>query len=129
MSAAEMVRSFDKYALNAQLKPGILAVFPVLMSIIDCYRTDFWAAKDIVALLVAAGGTLALAQYARSQGRLVEPNLFESWGGDALGSLAETSRPIAGCLYQKKIFCFFGKENLKLEGADIRAGEFRSCGS
>jgi hypothetical protein len=72
----------DRYALNARLKPALLALMPVFMVV------GFWVpesrtmAGSVVSAATACGLTFLLAQVARNRGRTLERRL-----GDRVGRL------------------------------------------
>jgi hypothetical protein len=74
-------RNFDRYARNAQLKPGLLIVVPAVVTLVALVPGGLDIAKALGGLIVAVGATFALAQIARSRGRRIEPQLYQSWGG------------------------------------------------
>ncbi|MGA8707060.1 MAG: hypothetical protein WB646_08750 [Steroidobacteraceae bacterium] len=78
---ALLERNFDRYARNAQLKPGLLIVAPAVVALIAFIPDGFNASKWLGGLIVTIGGTFALAHIARAAGRKLEPLLYESWGG------------------------------------------------
>ena len=78
---AILERNFDKYARNAQLKPGLLIVVPAVVTLIAFIPGAVDVAKAIGGVIVTVGATFALAQIARSRGRRLEPQLYQLWGG------------------------------------------------
>jgi hypothetical protein len=78
---AVLERNFDKYARNAQLKPGLLIVVPAVVTLIAFVPGALDVAKALGGVVVTVGATFALAQIARSRGRRLEPQLYQSWGG------------------------------------------------
>lgn len=78
---ALLERNFDKYARNAQLKPGLLIVVPAVVTLIAFVPGALDIAKALGAVVITVGATFALSQIARSRGRQLEPQLYQSWGG------------------------------------------------
>jgi hypothetical protein len=66
---ATLERNFDRYARNAQLKPGLLIVMPAVVTLIAFVPGALDVAKALGAVVVTVGATFALAQLARSRGR------------------------------------------------------------
>jgi hypothetical protein len=78
---AILERNFDKYAGNAQLKPGLSIVVPAVVTLIAFVPGALDIAKALGGVVVTVGATFALAQIARSRGRRREPQLYQLWGG------------------------------------------------
>jgi hypothetical protein len=78
---AILERNFDRYARNAQLKPGLLIVVPAVVTLIAFVPGALDVAKALGAVVVTVGATFALAQLARSRGRRLEPKLYQLWRG------------------------------------------------
>lgn len=78
---AILERNFDKYARNAQLKPGLLIVVPAVVTLTAFVPGALDVAKALGGVVVTVGAAFALAQMARSRGRRLEPQLYQLWGG------------------------------------------------
>ena len=71
----------DKYGFQARLRPALLSLFPVFITIAVWAPTLYKTAASLVGLAVACGLTVAFAHFARRRGRAVEQRLVEEWGG------------------------------------------------
>ena len=72
---------FDPYDRRARLGPALLCGLPLLVSIVLLIPElgAVWA--TIGGLIMYCGGATFLAQIGRDRGKILEPSLFESWGG------------------------------------------------
>ena len=71
----------DAYDRRARLQPALLVALPLALSLVPLLRElpAIWQAT--APLLVATGGSFAVAHLARWAGRRAEPGLFAAWGG------------------------------------------------
>jgi hypothetical protein len=71
----------DEYERSARLAPGLIALLPlpILVTAFGLKQNPIIAI--LVSLLVAVGGPLVLAKFVRSNGRALERNLYQAWGG------------------------------------------------
>jgi hypothetical protein len=76
-----LIQLFDTYSLRARLQPALLSLLPLFITIAAWFPTLYEAAAALVGLAAACGLTMLLAQIARVRGRMVEEQLFSSWGG------------------------------------------------
>ncbi|MFH1614296.1 MAG: hypothetical protein ABIG61_04325 [Planctomycetota bacterium] len=71
----------DTYTLKARIAPVLLVALPLTL-IALCWRAEDMAKwKTVWSVVLASGGGILLAQLGRSRGKLLEPKLFEHWGG------------------------------------------------
>lgn len=71
----------DKYGFQARLRPALLSLFPVFITISVWVPAVYEIAASFVSLAVACGLTVAFAHIARKRGRVVQRRLVEEWGG------------------------------------------------
>lgn len=72
---------FDVYGRNARLKPSLLALFPLIVTIAIWFPDLYTLAKGLLSVAIACGVIFMLADYARSQGRAIEQRFYRKWGG------------------------------------------------
>jgi hypothetical protein len=73
---------FDRYSLNARLRPTLLALFPAFVTAASPFPATYnTASATVTSLAVSCGVLLLLASGTRYLGRKKERRLFESWGG------------------------------------------------
>jgi hypothetical protein len=72
---------FDEYDRKARLTPGLLAIAPVAILVVTLGLKRYAAVAVASGVVVGAGGAYLLAILVRHFGRIVEPELFASWGG------------------------------------------------
>lgn len=72
---------FDKYSLEAQLRPALLALLPLFLTIAVFGPVVYTFATGLVGLVVACGLTTAFSHLARNRGRLIQKKLLKEWGG------------------------------------------------
>lgn len=73
--------SFDKYTRQARLKPSLLVVLPVFVTIAVWLPKVWTLFGGFAAIISACGLTFLLAEVARFQGRKVERGMIEANGG------------------------------------------------
>lgn len=73
---------FDTYSLRARLRPALLTLFPVLVTVATLFPITYKTTGAVIGSLAATCGVLVLfAQAARYLGRKKELALYERWGG------------------------------------------------
>jgi len=72
---------FDPYSFRARLQPALIALFPLAVGMFAWTAGQWPWASALWGLFGTAGGTYLLAILARRSGRVIEPRLWESWGG------------------------------------------------
>lgn len=76
---------FDKYELNARLLPGLLGLFPIIITLIFLLHpliSQFETTSASAAILTLFCGVLILFNgVLRDRGKAIEVRLFRSWGG------------------------------------------------
>ncbi len=72
---------FDEYSLNARVKPSLLAILPVIISVFIIIPALYKTIVSLFGILVACGLITLLAHLSRHRGRKVEKALLDKWGG------------------------------------------------
>ncbi len=72
---------FDEYGLNARVKPSLLALLPVIISVFIVIPALYQTIASLFGLLVACGLITLLAHLSRHRGRKIERMLLDKWGG------------------------------------------------
>ena len=72
---------FDPYDRKARVAPALLCGLPLFVSFVLLVPEvgTMWAA--VGGLVLYCGGATMLAQVGRDRGKILEPSLYESWGG------------------------------------------------
>jgi hypothetical protein len=78
---ATMLRFLDAYALRARLFPVIIGAAPALAALTLLISWKSFQLSNIVATVGMLVVIYALADWARRQGRRIEPRLYEQMGG------------------------------------------------
>lgn len=80
--------SFDAYETKARVAPAVLVSFPLLTSLWTCFS---WEGVSIGGKALGGVATVAMVYAAsitvRSLGRVIEPGLWQGWGGAPSTSL------------------------------------------
>lgn len=71
----------DPYERKARVTPGLLAVLPVLVSLVSAYGPKHAVLTGVLGVLGGCGAIFALANFARGQGKKLEEDLVKQWGG------------------------------------------------
>ncbi|WP_415912781.1 hypothetical protein [Neptuniibacter sp. QD37_11] len=71
---------FDRYSLNARVRPALLALLPLTVSIYALFPDLYELFAGAVSVLVIFGFVTGLAHFARYRGRIIEKKLFDAWG-------------------------------------------------
>jgi hypothetical protein len=75
-------RLFDRYALNARLRPALLTLFPAFVTTAVLFPATYKTLTTTVVSLAVSCGVLMVATGAvRRLGRHKENQLYKSWGG------------------------------------------------
>ncbi len=73
---------FDRYSLNARLRPALLALFPAFVTAVVLFPATYKTiATTVVSLAVSCGVLMVLVGGVRRLGRGKEMQLYQSWGG------------------------------------------------
>lgn len=72
---------FDTYNVVARFLPTWLALFPFVLGLIMLVNQSTFNVDLLLSLLFTSGVSIALADFARSKGKITELNLYEKWGG------------------------------------------------
>lgn len=72
---------FDAYGRNARLRPALLTLFPLIVTIAVWCPNLYTFAASLISVATACGIMLLLADYARTLGRAVEQRFYSKWGG------------------------------------------------
>lgn len=83
MPGNDFFAMFDSYGRQARLFPGLLTLFPALLAVFAVYPWLLVAniAGTLLTISMSCGLLYALASYARTKGKHIEPKLLEKWGG------------------------------------------------
>jgi hypothetical protein len=79
----DMSKLFDSYSRQARLFPGLLTLFPIILTAIAWFPrlvTSSWGAT-LVTLGTSCGLLYGLSVLSRSRGKKVEKRLLAEWGG------------------------------------------------
>jgi hypothetical protein len=74
---------FDSYARQARLFPGLLTVFPPLMTVLAWFPQLLLSniGTTLLTIAVSCGLLYALGSWARTRGKNIEGDLLKQWGG------------------------------------------------
>ena len=76
-----IVRFFDAYSLRARLLPSILGAAPVLAAVLLLISWRTFELSSIVAVLGGLALVYALSDWARKEGKKIEPRIYNEMGG------------------------------------------------
>lgn len=79
----DLSRLFDPYARQARLFPGLLTIFPIILTAVAWFPelvTGSWGAT-LLTISTSCGLLYALSVLSRSRGKVVERRLLKIWGG------------------------------------------------
>jgi hypothetical protein len=79
----DVSKLFDSYSRQARLFPGLLTLFPIILTAIALFPrpvTSSWGAT-LVTLGTSCGLLYGLSVLSRSRGKMVETRLLAEWGG------------------------------------------------
>ena len=79
----DLSKLFDSYSRQARLFPGLLTLFPIILTAIAWFPrlvTSSWGAT-LVTLATSCGLLYGLSVLSRSRGKKVEKRLLGAWGG------------------------------------------------
>lgn len=81
--STDLAQMFDSYGRQARVFPGLLTIFPPLLAILAWFPWLLLSnvMATLLTLAMSCGFLYALASYARTKGKRVEPKLLKSWGG------------------------------------------------
>ncbi|MCP3670149.1 MAG: hypothetical protein GY814_06885 [Gammaproteobacteria bacterium] len=77
----DMGKYFDPYERKARLYPGLICLFPILVTVSINYPKVYSTLSGFVALAAAVGILQLISHLARDRGKRLEPSLYETWGG------------------------------------------------
>ena len=72
---------FDPYDRKARVAPALLCGLPLLVSLALLIPEIGTTWATVGGLVLYCGGATLLAQIGRDRGKILEPRLYESWGG------------------------------------------------
>lgn len=78
---SELSKYFDEYSLNARVKPVLLIIFPVVVSLFILFEPSQSWPGSAVTFLVAFGVVNFAANQMSAKGNELQLRLFERWGG------------------------------------------------
>lgn len=76
-----MDKLFDRYSLQAQVVPSLIAVLPIALTLLAWFPKAENAAKPLIAIFVCTGAILLAAHLSREAGKSCERQFIERWGG------------------------------------------------
>lgn len=76
----EIDKWFEKYSYQARLRPALLTLFPVFMTIAVSLPAVYELARGLLSLAIACGVTVVFAHLVREYGRRIQEQLIEEWG-------------------------------------------------
>jgi hypothetical protein len=76
-----IVRFFDPYSLRARLLPSILGAAPALAAVLLRISWRSFELSSIVAVLGGLALVYALSDWARKEGKKIEPRIYDEMGG------------------------------------------------
>ncbi|RAR56448.1 hypothetical protein C7401_11997 [Paraburkholderia unamae] len=71
----------DRYERTARLYPALLVLAPLVVTVISLYGQVLGILGTVATSLVACGGLVLLADFARNRGKEREKHLWDKWGG------------------------------------------------
>ena len=79
----DIATMFDSYGRQARLFPGLLTIFPPLLAVLAWFPWLIVSSvtATLLTLAMSCGLLYALASWARTKGRRIEPGLRREWGG------------------------------------------------
>lgn len=89
---------FDAYGRRAWLTPAALLLAPAALVVIAAVPTEPWWWSRFVALIGVCNPWVLPTNFVRDRGKEVEPQLWQSWGGEPVVQLmrwAAASNPVA----------------------------------
>lgn len=81
--STDLAQMFDSYGRQARVFPSLLTIFPPLLAMLSWFPWLLLSnvMATLLTLAMSCGFLYALASYARTKGKRVEPKLLKSWGG------------------------------------------------
>jgi hypothetical protein len=76
-----IVRFFDPYSLRARLLPAILGAAPALAAVLLLISWRTFELSSIVGVLGSLALVYALSDWARKEGKKIEPRIYSEMGG------------------------------------------------
>jgi len=101
--------SFDKYTRQARLKPSLLVVLPVFVTVAVWLPKVWTLLGGLTAIISACGLTFLLAEVARFQGRKVERAMIAENGGKFTTILLRHRDPTISAATKKTYHAFLKK--------------------
>lgn len=77
----DILKVFDVYSLRARLFPAIIAAAPALAALALLISWKSFELSNVIATLAVLILLFAIADFARSRGRAIEPTLYSEQGG------------------------------------------------
>jgi len=74
-------QNLDVYTRRARLGPALIAILPVVLTVLAFFPNEFTLLGMLVSILVCCSGTALLAQIGRDMGKQKEEKLFGLWKG------------------------------------------------
>jgi hypothetical protein len=126
----DLSKLFDSYSRQARLFPGLLTLFPIILTAIAWFPrlvTSSWDAT-LVTVGTSCGLMYGLMVLSRSRGKKVEKRLLAEWGGWADHDLATASRRASSAAGVGPLSRVLRKERGGVRRAKRRTGGRRSQG-
>jgi hypothetical protein len=77
----DLTKITDPYERNARIYPGLICLFPIIITVFTVNPKIFDLWSSLAALAISFGLLQFLAHVARDRGKQLESMLFEQWGG------------------------------------------------
>lgn len=105
--------NFDLYTFRARLQPALLTLLPVALAIFAWTGPGEKWVSALWGLIGTVGGTFLLANVARNRGKVLEEQLWQSWGGPPTTQLLRhrgPANPISRARWHKSLGKLLGKQ-------------------
>lgn len=80
-NVSELAKLFDRYSLNARVKPAFLLFLPVVVMVYVLFEPSRTLGGSILTLLLSFGVVAFAANQMSTHGNLLQEKLFAKWGG------------------------------------------------
>ena len=77
----DLTKITDPYERKARIYPGLICLFPIIITVFVVYPKIFHLWSSLAALAVSFGLLQLLAHLSRDRGKQLEVTLFQEWGG------------------------------------------------
>lgn len=76
----ELAKLFDRYSLNARVKPAFLIFFPIVLMVFVLFEPSRTFGGTVVAFLISFGVIAFAANQMSTRGNILQEKLFRKWG-------------------------------------------------